>query len=64
MIGWDIGIADDGPIVIEGNSGPDMDLMQRFMERGFCHEHRFSELLAYHLRARRGVASVDLKAAA
>ena len=63
MIGWDIGIADYGPIVIEGNSGPDMDLMQRFMERGFFHEHRFSELLAFHLRARRRVAAAELKAA-
>ena len=64
MIGWDIGIVDDGPIVIEGNSGPDMDLMQRFMDFGFCHEHRFSELLAYHLRAKDRAAIADLKAAA
>jgi len=64
MVGWDIGILDDGPIVIEGNSGPDMDLMQRFMERGFCDEHRFSELLAFHLRAKPSVASPDLKVAA
>jgi hypothetical protein len=53
MVGWDIGIAKDGPILIEGNSGPDLDVMQRFMETGFCHEHRFSELIAHHLRARR-----------
>ena len=63
MVGWDIGIVDDGPIVIEGNSGPDMDLMQRFMDFGFCHEHRFSELLAFHLRAKRQVPSLNLKAA-
>jgi Sugar-transfer associated ATP-grasp len=53
MIGWDIAIAEDGPIVIEGNRGPDMDLMQRFMEFGFCHEHRLTELIAHHLRAGR-----------
>jgi hypothetical protein len=49
VIGWDIAIAEDGPIVIEGNRGPDMDLMQRFMETGFCGAHRFGELIAYHL---------------
>jgi len=64
MVGWDIGILDDGPIVIEGNSGPDMDLMQRFMDCGFCHEHRFSELLAFHLRTKRLAVPRDLKAAA
>jgi hypothetical protein len=52
MIGWDIAIAEDGPIIIEGNRGPDMDLMQRFMEVGFCEHHRFGELIAHHLRMR------------
>jgi hypothetical protein len=51
VIGWDIAIAEDGPIIIEGNRGPDMDLMQRFMETGFCH-HRFGEVIAWHLRER------------
>jgi hypothetical protein len=49
VIGWDIAIAEDGPIIIEGNRGPDMDLMQRFMETGFCGPHRFGELIAHHL---------------
>jgi hypothetical protein len=52
VIGWDIAIDQDGPIIIEGNRGPDMDLMQRFMETGFCGGHRFGELIAYHLIAR------------
>jgi hypothetical protein len=52
VIGWDIAIAEDGPIVIEGNRGPDVDLMQRFMELGFCHHHRFGQLIAHHLRVR------------
>ena len=52
LIGWDIAIDDEGPIIIEGNRGPDMDLMQRFMETGFCGPHRFGELVAHHLAAR------------
>jgi hypothetical protein len=52
MIGWDIAITEDGPVVIEGNRGPDMDLMQRFMETGFCSHHRFGELIAHHLMER------------
>lgn len=51
LIGWDIAIAEEGPILIEGNRGPDMDLMQRFMETGFC-DHRLGDLIAWHLRAR------------
>lgn len=52
VIGWDIAIAEDGPLVIEGNRGPDMDLMQRFMDSGFCGPHRFGELIAHHLVTR------------
>jgi hypothetical protein len=29
-----------------------MDLMQRFMDVGFCQDHRFGELIAHHLRTR------------
>jgi N-formylglutamate amidohydrolase len=57
LIGWDVAITDDRPIMIEGNRGPDMDLMQRFMELGFYHEHRLTELIAHHLRARGHIAS-------
>ncbi len=51
VIGWDIAILEDGPIVVEGNGNCDMDILQRFMRVGLK-KHRFGELLAHHLRAR------------
>ena len=49
VIGWDIAILDDGPIIIEGNGNPDMDIMQRFMRVGL-RRHRLGELIAFHLK--------------
>ena len=53
-IGWDIAVLDDGPVFIEGNGNPDLDIIQRFMRVGL-REHRFAELLAHHLQARGAV---------
>lgn len=54
VVGWDIAILPDGPIFIEGNGNPDLDILQRFMPVGL-RKHRFGELLAHHLK-RRGIA--------
>jgi hypothetical protein len=51
VVGWDIAVLEDGPIIIEGNGNPDLDILQRFMRIGL-REHRFAALLAHHLQAR------------
>jgi hypothetical protein len=48
MIGWDVGVSRDGPILIEGNGKPGLFAAQR-AERHGVGETRFGELLAYHL---------------
>jgi glutathione synthase/RimK-type ligase-like ATP-grasp enzyme len=51
VIGWDIAMLDGGPILIEGNGNPDMDIIQRFMTTGL-RSKRFGELVGHHLRLR------------
>jgi hypothetical protein len=48
VTGWDIAILDDGPWLIEGNKGPDIDIHQR-TARGPMGNRRFGELLAHNL---------------
>ena len=48
VIGWDIAIMEDRPRLVEGNSGPDIDLIQRPLRTAFA-DGRLGELLAFHL---------------
>jgi len=49
VIGWDIAILSDGPRLIEGNKGPDLDLVQK-SHREPVGNARLGELLAFNLR--------------
>lgn len=49
IIGWDVGIMPDGPELVEGNGGPDLDIIQR-THREPLGEARLGQLLAFHLR--------------
>jgi Sugar-transfer associated ATP-grasp len=51
VIGWDIAVLEDGPCIIEGNRGPDVDIHQRTALAPIG-DGRFGELLAFNLERR------------
>ncbi|MCA0433201.1 MAG: hypothetical protein LCH46_08040 [Proteobacteria bacterium] len=49
-IGWDVAMLRDGPMIIEGNGKPDLDIHQR-CERRPLGRQRIAELLAFNVKA-------------
>ncbi|SCW47807.1 Sugar-transfer associated ATP-grasp [Sphingobium faniae] len=48
VIGWDIGLTAEGPVVIEGNWNPGTDILQLVLGRGLA-DTRLGDLYRYHL---------------
>jgi hypothetical protein len=51
VVGWDVGFLSDGPCLVEGNVGPDLDIHQRAELRPMGNG-RYAALLAHHMERR------------